>query len=128
MHPDLPSSVPSGVMAVGVDDTSVRVSWHRVKGADRYNVTFSKTTGNRQQGLCFFDNHIAHVSVNAPNTSASISVGSMLAQHDTTMLRAYTSYHITVVAESDETGSGEESEPVTVTTAQTSKWYIIESN
>ena len=115
---------PSGVMVDGVDDTSVRVSWQTVDDADRYTVTFTKTTGNSQQGLCSFDNHSAHVSVVAPSTSASIGVGQMLAQHDTTMLRAYTTYTITVVVESDAGSSSENSEPVRVTTAQTSKWYI----
>ena len=114
-----PPSAPSGVKVDGVDDTSVRVSWGAVEGADRYNVTFTKTTGNRQQGLCFIDNHRAHVSVDAP--TASIGVGQMLAQYDTTILRAYTTYFITVVAESDVTGSSEDSEPITVTTNQRSK-------
>ena len=41
--------------------------------------------------------------------------------YTTTMLRAYTTYSITVVAESDVTDSSEDSEPVTVTAAQTSK-------
>ena len=105
----------------GVDDTSVRVSWQAVDDADRYTVTFIKNTGNRQQGLCIFDIHRASVSVDAPSTSASIGVGQMLAQGDTTMLRAYTTYSITVVTESDVQGSSEDSEPVTVSTAQTSK-------
>ena len=115
-------AAPSGVMVDGVDDTSVRVSWQTVDGADRYIVTFTKTTGRSQQGLCFFDDHIARISVNAPSTSASIGVKQMVAHDDTTMLRAYNTYHITVVAESDVTGSSEHSEPITVTTAQTSKW------
>ena len=108
-------------MVDGVDDTSVRVSWQTVDDADRYTVTFTKTTGNSQQGLCVFDNHRATVSVNAPSTSASVGVGQMLDGDDTTMLRAYTTYSITVVAESDEAGSSEDSEPVTFTTPQTSK-------
>ena len=106
----------------GVDDTSVRVSWGAVDDADRYTVTFTKTTGNSQQGLCITNIHRALVSVDAPSTSASIGVGQMLAVDDTTLLRAYTTYSITVVAESDVTGSSEDSEPDTVTTAQTSKW------
>ena len=105
-----------------VDDTSVGVSWQTVDDADRYTVTFTTTAGNSQQGLCTFDIHIARVSVDAPSTSASIGVGQMLELFDTTMLRAYTTYSITVVAESDVKGSSEDSEPVTVTTAQTSKW------
>ena len=116
-----PPSAPSDVMVDGVDDTSVRVSWETVDDADRYTVTFSTSHGNSQQGLCIFNVHRARVSVDAPSTSANIGVGQMLAQHDTTMLRAYTTYSITVVAESDVTGSSEDSERVTVTTAQTSK-------
>ena len=114
------SPTPSDLMVDGVDDISVRVSWQAVNDADRYNVTFTKTTGNKQQGLCKAVNHIVRVSVDAPSTSASISVGQMLAGNDTTMLRAYTTYSITVVAESDVRGSSEDSEPVNVTTAQTS--------
>ena len=118
-----PPAAPAGVMVDGVDDTSVRVSWQAVDGADRYTVTFTKTVGNGQEGLCTTDNHIASVSVDAPSTTASIGVGQMLAQDDTTMLRAYTTYSITVVAVSDLLGSSGNSEPVTDTTAQTSRWY-----
>ena len=77
--------------------------------------------GDDQQGLCAMGSHITHVSVDAHSTSASIDVGQKLAADDTTMLRAYTTYSITVVAESDVTGSSEHSEPITVTTPQTSK-------
>ena len=119
-HTGPPAAAPSGVMVDGVDDTSVRVSWQTVDDADRYTVTFTKTTGNSQQGLCIFDINSASVSVDAPSTSASIGVGQMV-EIDITTLRAYTTYSITVVAESDVTGSSEDSEPVTVTTAQTSK-------
>ena len=107
----------------GVDDTSVRVSWETVDDADRYTVTFTKTKGNNQQGLCITDFHRATVSVDAPNTSASIGVGQMVKLPDTTMLRAYTTYSITVVAESDMRGSSEDSEPATVTTEQKSNVY-----
>ena len=120
-HTGSPPSAPSGVMVDGEDDTSVRVSWGAVDDADRYTVAFTTTTGNSQQGLCVTDFHRATVSVDAPSTSASIGVGQMLAGDDTTMLRAYTTYSITVVAKSDVTGSSGDSEPVTVTTAQTSK-------
>ena len=121
LSPHTGPPAPSGVMVDGVNDTSVRVSWGTVDGADRYTVTFSTTTGSSQQGLCIFNIHRALVSVDAPSTSASIGVGQMLALLDTTMLRAYTTYSITVVAVNDVTGSSEDSEPVTVTTAQTSK-------
>ena len=108
-------------MVDSVDDTSVRLSWGTVDDADRYTVTFTKTQGNIQQGLCIFNIHQATESVDAPSTSASIGVGQMLELLDTTMLRAYTTYSITVVAENDVWGTSEDSEPVTVTTAQTSK-------
>ena len=111
-------------MVDGVDDTSVRVVWRTVDDADRYTVTFTKTTGNSQQGLCFFDIHRSSVSVDAPSTSASIGVGQMLARIDTTMLRAYTTYSITVVAVNDVTGSSGDSVAITVTTAQTSKCMV----
>ena len=116
-----PPAAPSGVMVDAVDDTSVRVSWGTVDDADRYTVTFATTHGNSQQGLCITGFHRISVSVDAPSTSASIGVGQMLELLDIAMLRAYTTYSITVVAESDVTGSSEDSEPVTVTTTQTSK-------
>ena len=122
MSPHTGPPAPSGVMVDGVDDNSVRVSWQTVDDADRYTVIFSTTQGNSQQGLCIFSIHRALVSVDAPSNSASIGVGQMLELLDTTMLRAYTTYSIAVVAESDVTGSSEDSEPITVTTAQTSKW------
>ena len=122
MPPQTGPPTPSGLVVDGVNDISVRVSWQAVDDANRYTVTFTKKPGNNQQGLCIFDIHIARVSVNAPSTSASIGVGQMLAQYDATMLRAYTTYSITVVAENDVRGSSEDSEPVTVTTAQTSKY------
>ena len=113
----------------GLDDISVTVSWGAVDDADRYTVTFTKTrTTSTQLGLCITARHVVSVSVDAPSTSASIGVGQMLAGDDTTMLRAYTTYSITVVAESDVKGSSEDSEPVTVTTVQTSKWYVENYN
>ena len=119
---------PSGVMVDGVDDTSVRVSWGTVDDADRYTVTFKRTKGDDQEGLCKMATHIPSVSVDAPSTNASIGVGQMLAGDDTTMLRAYTTYSITVVAVNDVTGSSEDSASVTVTTNQTSKWYVESNN
>ena len=118
-----PPAAPSGVMVDGVDDTSVRVSWGTVDGADRHTVTFTKTTTtSTQQGVCITAEHVVSVLVDAPTTSTSISVGHMLAGDDTTMLRAYTTYSITVVAVNDVTGSSEDSEAISVTTTQISKW------
>ena len=100
-----------------VDDTSVRVSWQAVEDADRYSVTFSTSEGDDQQGLC---KHFDRVSVDTSNTSTSIGVGHMLELLDISMLRAYTTYSITVEAKNDEAGSSNDSEPIMVTTAQTS--------
>ena len=95
--------------------TSVTVSWQAVEDADRYTVTFNQTMGN---GLCLEASHTASVSVT--DNSTSIAVGQDVDKGDDDMLRAYTTYAITVVAES-EWISSESSVPVTVTTAQTSK-------
>ena len=123
-HTGPPPAAPSGVMVDGVDDISVTVSWGAVDDVNRYTVTFTKNTGNRQQGLCIFDIHRASVSVDAPIISASIGVGQMLATDDTTMLRAYTTYSITVVAVNVMTGSSGDSVAITVTTAQIGKCMV----
>ena len=118
-----PPAAPSGLMVDGEDVTPVTVSWGAVSDADRYTVTFTKTrTTSTQQGVCIPDGHVVSVSIDAPSTSTSIDVGQMLAGDDTTMLRAYITYSITVVAVNDVIGSSGDSEPITVTTAQTSKW------
>ena len=112
----------------GVDDTSITVSWQTVDGADRSTVTFTKAmTTSNQQGVCIPSEHVVSVSVDAPSTStsrisASIGVGKLLEREDTTMLRAYTTYSITVVAVNDVTGSSKDSVAITVTTAQIRKW------
>ena len=102
----------------GVDDTSVTVSWGAVDDADRYTVTFTKaTTTETQQGPCIPAVHVVSVPVDAPSTSTSVDVGQMLAADDTTMLRAYTTYSITVVAVNG-SGSSGDSVAITVTTTQ----------
>ena len=102
-----------------IGSTSVTVSWQAVEDADRYTVTFTQTMGDDQLGLCPSSSHIAIVSVDT--TSASIAVGQDVGRDDDDMLRAYTTYSITVVAESDESEqiSSGDSVPVTFTTAQT---------
>ena len=76
-----------------VESTSVRVSWEAVEDADRYTVTLSQTMGDDQLGLCREDSH----TVSVDTSSLSVVVG----QTDDDMLRAYTKYSITVVAESE---------------------------
>ena len=91
-----------------VESTAVRVSWQAVENADRYTVTLSQTMGDDQLGLCREDSH----TVSVDTFNLSVIVG----QTDNDMLRAYTTYSITVVAESDAfcTKSG-----IMVTTNQT---------
>ena len=84
------------------------MSWQAVEDADRYTVTLSQTMGDDQLGLCHEDSH----TVSVDTSSLIVVVG----QTDDDMLRAYTTYSITVVAESDAfcTKSG-----IMVTTNQT---------
>ena len=109
------SAAPEGVSVSEVQPHSVRVSWQTVEGADTYTVTFTQTMGDQQQGLCS-DSH--SVSVSTEGSSLNVVVG------DDEMLRAFTTYSITVTALSDACNSGD-SQPVTVTTTQTSMRSII---
>lgn len=101
----------------GVQSITIRVSWEAVEDADRYTVTFTQTRGGDQLGLCTSDSHTATVPANT--TSASITVEQDV--EDDGHLRAYTTYSITVVAASDR-GSSRDSDPIKVTTTQTSMW------
>ena len=92
-----------------VQPHTVRVSWQAVEGADTYTVTFTQTMGDKQCS----DSHSVSVSTEGP--SLSVVVG------EDEMLRAFTTYSITVAAVSGVSGSNEDSQPMTVTTAQTSK-------
>ena len=97
-----------------VQPHSVRVSWQAVEGADMYTVTFTQTMGDQQQELCS-DSHSGSVE-----TVNSLTVVIMGEGDD--MLRAFTTYSITVAAVSAVLGSSEDSQPVT---AQTSMRSII---
>ena len=101
---------------------SVRVSWQGVEDADRYNITFTKVKGNNQIGLCKHASHTVTLSVNTTNTSivARTEVGT---DGESKMLRAYTTYSITVEAESDVLNISYSSVPITFTTPQTSITY-----
>ena len=98
-----------------VEPASVRVSWQSVENADSYTVTFTQATGGDQEGLCS-GSHTASVSVTT--TSATIAVGLDVGDDVTDMLRAYTTYFITVVAVSEVLGTGRVSERVEHTTIQ----------
>ena len=109
-----PLEAPSGVTVSDRESTSVTVSWQAVENADRYTVTLTETEGADQLGLCPFSSHTASVDT----TSLSVVVG----QNDDDTLRTYTTYSITVVAESDvwPSGSSTGSETIMFTTTQTS--------
>ena len=110
-HTVIPSSaVPVGVSVSEVQPHSVRVSWQAVEGADTYTVTFTHTMGDQQLRLCS-STHSGSVSTEGPSLSVVVGEGDIL--------RAFTTYSITVTALSDVCNSGD-SQPVTVTTAQTS--------
>ena len=109
---------PDGVSVSEVQSHSVRVSWQAVEGADTYTVTFTQTMGDKQLGLCS-GSHSVSVSTEGP--SLSVVVG------EDDMLLAFTTYSITVVAVSGVSSSSEESQPMTITTAQagTEYYYCI---
>ena len=96
----------------------VTVSWRAVADANRYTVTFSQVQGTNQLGLCTSGSHTASTTVEGV-TTASIHVGEDVESTDD-MLRAYTTYEVTVVAVSDARGTSSRSDTETVTTPQTS--------
>ena len=101
------------------ESSPVTVSWITVVDADRYTVTFSQVQGTNQQSLCPSGSHTASTTVEGV-TTASIPVGEDVESADD-MLRAYTTYEVTVVAVSDARGTSSPSDTETVTTPQTSK-------
>ena len=115
---------PDGV-AVTPESASVRVSWQTVDDADRYTVTFSLAQGYYQQGLCPTDSHTASLTVSAPSTTVSIAVGGDVESTVTDMLRAYTTYEVTVKAVSDVRGISQPSVTRRVFTPQTSETMRI---
>ena len=101
--------IPLGVVVkLHTKTTSVSVSWNAVNNADRYTVTFTRATGDEQQGTCPPSTHTASVTVDAPSTTASIDIGQDVESSVTNMLRAYSTYFITVVAENDVNGLSKE--------------------
>ena len=112
----VPPGTPMNVMAVNVGTTSVSVSWDAVNDADRYTVTFTRATGDEQEGTCPGSTHTASVTVNAPSITASIDIGENV-DSVTNMLRAYSTYFITVVA-SNGGGNSDDSEQISILTSQ----------
>ena len=105
------------VMADNVGTTPVSVSWDAVNDADRYTVTFTRATGTAQQGACTMSSHTASVTVNDPSTTASINIGENVESDVDDMLRAYSTYFITVVASNDG-GNSDDSDQLSILTSQ----------
>ena len=110
-------AAPEGVSVSDVQPHSVRMSWEVVEGADMYTIRFRQTAGNEQHGQCA-SSHFG--SVESVNGVTVLIIG-----EGDEMLRAFTTYSITVAAVSDVLGSGEDSQPVTVTTALTGMRSIL---
>ena len=110
-------AAPEGVSVSDVQPHSVRMSWEAVEGADMYTIRFRQTAGNEQQGQCASSHSGSVESVNG--------VTVLIIGEGDEMLRAFTTYSITVAAVSDVLGSGEDSQPVTVTTALTGMRSIL---
>ena len=106
-------AAPTDVVVNRRRTTSVRVSWQGVLNADRYNVTLSKTLF--QRGACYKGSHI----VSVVTSGLSVVVGRTAED----MLRPFTTYSVTVVAENNTSGSSEPSDPVTFTTLRTSEFW-----
>ena len=89
--------------------------------ADRYIVTFSQVQGT--DGLqCHSDSHAASLTVDGgSSTTVSIAVAGDVESTVTDMLRAYTTYEVTVQADSDVRGISQPSTAVEALTPQTSE-------
>ena len=112
-------AAPTDVVVNRRRTTKVRVSWQEVEDADRYNVTLSKTLFYPyQRGVCYQGSHI----VSVVTSRLRVVVGKTAED----MLRPFTTYSVTVVAENNTSGSSEPSDPVTFTTLRTSEfWYPL---
>ena len=76
--------------------------------------------GDDQEGLCRDDSHSARVTVVDVPTSSIITVGDDVGSNETSSLRAYTTYSVTVVAFSDKWGKTVGSNATRYTTSQQS--------
>ena len=105
---------------------TVRVSWQAVENADRYTVNFNQVMGDGQMGNCLMSIHLATQTVNAisgrgERVSASIPIGTNVNSATNDMLRAFTTYTVVVVAQSDTLGSSISSQSIFYTTQQIGK-------
>ena len=116
-NPPTTALVTPEMVEATTEPSSVTVSWGAVEDADIYTVTLSQVQGTNQQGLCPNDYHTASLIVEAPSTTVSIAVGDYTVID---ILRAFTTYEVTVVAVSDVGRTSLPSETRRVLTPQTS--------
>ena len=109
------SKAPGDVGVSAIESASVRVHWQAVPGADAYIVTLSQAAGDEQLGLCRQSSHA--VSLNTSSLSVTVGEGS---GHT---LRPYTTYSVTVTAESHVLGKSEEQSKLFFTTMQAGKVF-----
>ena len=95
--PDAPEDV-----VAAAESGTVQLSWQAVDEADRYTITFTQVQGANQEGPCPTGSHTTSLTVNAPSTNATLAIGGAGVPD---MLRAYTTYEVTVVAVSDVLGT-----------------------
>ena len=122
----LAADTPREVTVTAGEGLTVRVSWQAVENADRYTVTFNQVKGDGQRGNCFMSSHQVAQTVNAisgrgERVSASIPVGTNVNSATNDMLRAFTTYTVVVVAQSDTLGSSISSRSIFYTTQQIGK-------
>ena len=117
------SGSPENVTIDLLKNDSVRVLWEAVEDADYYTVSFSQAVGDDQEGLCRDDPHSPNVTIF--NNTVNILFIEDFASNETSMLRAYITYSVTVLAFSDVWGRTVGSEAVTFTTPQTSQYQFF---
>ena len=101
---------PSNV-TVNIQSTAVTVSWWAVKDAESYSVTLTQMMGDKQLGLCSGSH-----TVSLDTSNLTVYVG----QTNDTVLRAYTTYAVTVTAMNHSWSTDGGSETVIFTTDQES--------
>ena len=105
-------SPPTGFRVTNIQPHSVDLSWDVQFGVERYIIHYSQVQGPSQMGAC---NGTHSGSFSTINDSTRITVRGS----GDDMLRAFTTYSITVTAVRVTIGSSAPSVPVHVTTAQT---------
>ena len=119
--PESAPSPPTGVSVTNIHPHSVGLSWSAQSGVASYTVQYTQIQGASQLGECKNSTHSGSVST----TSASPSITVQGSGDD--MVRAFTTYSITVTAVSATSflGSSAPSAAVFVTTAQTGSTYLV---